>query len=337
MRRLYAIWDRVDVRLHRWLVRHSITLLRVTLGAIFLGFGVLKFFPGISPAAALAEQTFGILTFGLVPAAVARVLTAILECVIGLCFITGKGLRAGVWLLGVQLLGALSPLLLLAGEMFSGPPSRTLAGGSVRDQERGAGRRGDGDRRNGTRGATGRWDEGATACRAGDLASCSGSGQSGDADPRPGPREAGGDGELTDWHCGAMGSNRLPPPAVWSSGIADDEGCGRQRTRPTSSTALWIDRPLRIVFRTVVRVRAIKANEPDTGDAFGGTHGGGTSPFRNKGEKHGASIDPTTGRCAVTDRPTRSRPPRTGVWAIPAHAADIRRPLRSGGRCDRRG
>ncbi len=121
MRQLYTIWDHVDVRLHRWLVRHSVALLRIALGGIFLGFGVLKFFPGLSPAAALAEQTFGILTFGLVPPAVARVLTAILECAIGLCFITGKGLRVGVWLLGVQMLGALSPLLLLAGEMFSGP------------------------------------------------------------------------------------------------------------------------------------------------------------------------------------------------------------------------
>jgi len=121
MRRLYAIWDRVDVRLHHWLVRHSVALLRIALGGIFLGFGLLKFFPGLSPAAALAEQTFGILTFGLVPAAVARVLIAILECAIGLCFLTGKGLRVGVWLLGLQLLGALSPLLLLAGELFSGP------------------------------------------------------------------------------------------------------------------------------------------------------------------------------------------------------------------------
>lgn len=121
MRRLYVIWDRGDVRLHRWLVRHSVALLRIALGSIFLGFGVLKFFPGLSPAAALAEQTFGILTFGLVPAAVARVLIAILECAIGLCFITGKGLRVGVWLLGVQMVGALSPLLLLTGELFSGP------------------------------------------------------------------------------------------------------------------------------------------------------------------------------------------------------------------------
>ncbi len=131
MRRLYTIWDRVDIRLHYWLVRHSVALLRIALGGIFLGFGVLKFFPGLSPAAALAEQTFRILTFGLVPAAVARVLIAILECAIGLCFITGKGLRVGVWLLGVQMLGALSPLLLLAGEMFSGPIARPHWRGST--------------------------------------------------------------------------------------------------------------------------------------------------------------------------------------------------------------
>ncbi len=107
--------------LHHWLVRHSVALLRIAIGGIFLGFGVLKFFPGLSPAAALAEHTFGVLTGGMIPAGVARVLIAILECAIGLCFVTGKGLRVGVWLLGVQMLGALSPLLLFPGEMFSGP------------------------------------------------------------------------------------------------------------------------------------------------------------------------------------------------------------------------
>jgi 4-hydroxy-3-methylbut-2-enyl diphosphate reductase len=33
-----------------WLARHSVDLLRVSLGLVFLGFGVLKFFPGLSPA-----------------------------------------------------------------------------------------------------------------------------------------------------------------------------------------------------------------------------------------------------------------------------------------------
>lgn len=120
MRNLYAIWDRVDVRLTHWLVRHSVALLRIALGGVFLGFGLLKFLPGLSPAEDLAVRTMGVLTFGLVPVSVARVVLAILECTIGLCFVTGKFLCIGVWLLGLQLLGALSPLLLSTGEMFSG-------------------------------------------------------------------------------------------------------------------------------------------------------------------------------------------------------------------------
>ena len=34
----------------RWLVAHSIAILRVSLGAVFLGFGLLKFAPVVSPA-----------------------------------------------------------------------------------------------------------------------------------------------------------------------------------------------------------------------------------------------------------------------------------------------
>lgn len=46
---------RLENRIHRELIRYSLVALRVSVGAVFLGFGVLKFFPGVSPAAALAE------------------------------------------------------------------------------------------------------------------------------------------------------------------------------------------------------------------------------------------------------------------------------------------
>jgi hypothetical protein len=40
------------------MARHGITLLRVSLGVVFfLWFGVLKFFPGLSPAQSLAART----------------------------------------------------------------------------------------------------------------------------------------------------------------------------------------------------------------------------------------------------------------------------------------
>ena len=105
----------------RWLVAHSIAILRVSLGAVFFGFGVLKFFPGVSPAQDLVQQTTDLLTFGLIPGAVALVGVAALECVIGLCLLTGRAVRAAVYLLSVQLIGILSPVVLLAARLFDGP------------------------------------------------------------------------------------------------------------------------------------------------------------------------------------------------------------------------
>ncbi|MGI8539219.1 MAG: DoxX family protein [Rubrobacteraceae bacterium] len=110
-----------ETRVMQWLVRRSIMLLRVSLGAVFIGFGLLKFFPGLSPAAGLATQTTSVLTLGLIPAGVSIFLIAALECTIGLGLITGKFLRLTLLLLGFQMLGAMSPLLLFPGELFAGP------------------------------------------------------------------------------------------------------------------------------------------------------------------------------------------------------------------------
>jgi len=111
----------VELVVQRWLIAHSIAVLRVSLGAVFFAFGVLKFFPGVSPAQNLVVRTTDILTIGVIPAGVALVLVATLECVIGLCLITGRAMRAGVYLLAIQLIGILSPLVLLTGRMFAGP------------------------------------------------------------------------------------------------------------------------------------------------------------------------------------------------------------------------
>ena len=105
-------------------MRNSITALRISLGAVFLGFGVLKYFPGVSPAGSVTVSTISILTFGLVPDTVALVGTATLECLIGLSLLAGRGLRVTVYLLAVELLGILSPLVLLTGRLFSGPHQR---------------------------------------------------------------------------------------------------------------------------------------------------------------------------------------------------------------------
>jgi hypothetical protein len=41
----YAKFIHLENRVHHQLIAHSITWLRIAVGAIFLGFGVLKYFP----------------------------------------------------------------------------------------------------------------------------------------------------------------------------------------------------------------------------------------------------------------------------------------------------
>lgn len=111
--------------IHRWLVLRSILILRISLGAVFLAFGLLKFIPGVSPAENLALTTLHLLTFGIVgdvvPYSLGLIAIAILECLIGLSLVTGLGVRAALYLLVGQLIGILSPIVLLPGRLFAGP------------------------------------------------------------------------------------------------------------------------------------------------------------------------------------------------------------------------
>jgi len=111
----------LDAAIHRFLLAHSIQMLRIIVGLIFLGFGVLKFFPGVSPVEELTIKTTDALSFDLVPGGIAIVLIASLECIIGLLLISGRGLRIAVYLLAGQLIGILAPLVLFTGRLFDGP------------------------------------------------------------------------------------------------------------------------------------------------------------------------------------------------------------------------
>jgi putative oxidoreductase len=121
MRSLYTRFLHLENHLHHRLVQHSITALRIAVGAVFLGFGILKYFPGVSPAQNLTEATTHILFLGLVPGDVAIVMIATLECTIGILLLANRGMRVAVWLLATEFIGILSPLILLSGRLFAGP------------------------------------------------------------------------------------------------------------------------------------------------------------------------------------------------------------------------
>jgi uncharacterized membrane protein YkgB len=83
----------IDRRVTHWLAEHGLTLLRISIGLIFVWFGVLKFWPGLSPADQIATETIDLLFFGLITENLARVLLAILETTIGIGLITGMFMR----------------------------------------------------------------------------------------------------------------------------------------------------------------------------------------------------------------------------------------------------
>jgi putative oxidoreductase len=94
--------------------------LRISMGLVIAGFGFLKFFPGASPAEALAMRTTEVLTFGLVDGRAAVVLTASIEVTLGLVLLAGRFLKPGLVLMAGWLVGILSPLVLFPDEMFPG-------------------------------------------------------------------------------------------------------------------------------------------------------------------------------------------------------------------------
>jgi putative oxidoreductase len=113
--RLGALERLLKAFLERW----SVPALRVALGAVFVAFGVIKFFPGVSPVESLVEATWGVLTFGIVGGQLAMILTAIIETVAGLALISGVFARFGLVMLAIAFVGILSPLVFFPGELFT--------------------------------------------------------------------------------------------------------------------------------------------------------------------------------------------------------------------------
>jgi uncharacterized membrane protein YphA (DoxX/SURF4 family) len=129
MTNLEKIFASLDIRFTEWMARYGIMLLRVSVGIVFFWFGILKFFSGLSPAQDLATRTMDILTFGLIPPDVAIVFLALWECLVGLGLMLGKYMRVTLLLLWLQMLGAITPILLFPYDVFTHIPyAPTLEG-----------------------------------------------------------------------------------------------------------------------------------------------------------------------------------------------------------------
>ncbi len=104
-------------------------VLAICIGLIYLWFGLLKFFPGKSPAEQLAQDTIALLTFNLIPASISIILLAIWEVLVAALLIIYRWKKPALILAIIHIILTFTPLLLLDQKSFVlAPLQPTLLG-----------------------------------------------------------------------------------------------------------------------------------------------------------------------------------------------------------------
>jgi len=120
--------ESTEERLTRFAGDAGIPLLRIGLGVVYLWFGVLKLFPGGSPAQDLVERTVSALTFGIIHGEFARVVAAISEIAIALVLLSFRVPLVSAALLVGHVVVVSTPLVLFPAEMWAGPLRASFEG-----------------------------------------------------------------------------------------------------------------------------------------------------------------------------------------------------------------
>jgi uncharacterized membrane protein YkgB len=113
MQNAQLLIDSIDHKITTWMAKNGINLLRISIGIIYIWFGALKLIPGASPAEPLIRETLYFLPLHLfIP------FLAVWEIVIGLGFFIGKFMRLIILLMFLQMIGAVSPIILNPDAVF---------------------------------------------------------------------------------------------------------------------------------------------------------------------------------------------------------------------------
>jgi uncharacterized membrane protein YkgB len=113
-RNLGQLMNRLDTKVTSWLARHSLILLRISVGIVYVWFGALKLVHGLSPIEDFIRESISFL-----PGDIFLPFLAIWEIVIGLGFISGRFMRVTLILMLLQMGGAMSPIVLRPDLVFS--------------------------------------------------------------------------------------------------------------------------------------------------------------------------------------------------------------------------
>lgn len=117
------------MRINSWTTRNVFSILRISIGIIYLWFGALKYFPQLSPADQLAKDTINLITFGLIPENTSIILLAIWETLLGVLLILGWWRKSVFALILIHMACTFLPIFFFEQVSFTTSPyAFTLVG-----------------------------------------------------------------------------------------------------------------------------------------------------------------------------------------------------------------
>ncbi len=107
---------------------HPHRRIAISIGVVYLYFGILKFFAGASPAEDLAQITISHLSFGVIPPAASIILLAVWETFVGAMLLSGYFKKLTIIVALVHMALTFSPLILFPEQTFNGDLVPSLLG-----------------------------------------------------------------------------------------------------------------------------------------------------------------------------------------------------------------
>ena len=99
----------------------ALNILSLSISLVYCFFGLLKFFPSLSPAEDLAIRTIDMLSLGMIPERISIVLLAAMETGIGLMLILGWKRKAAIYLALGHMVCTFTPLFFFPDLAFAQP------------------------------------------------------------------------------------------------------------------------------------------------------------------------------------------------------------------------
>ncbi len=100
----------------------SYQVIAISIGIVYLWFGLLKYFPEMNPAENLAQNTISVLTFNLIPPNISIILLAIWESVLGILLILNIYNKTVIAAALIHIIFTFTPLFIFPKQIFIDAP-----------------------------------------------------------------------------------------------------------------------------------------------------------------------------------------------------------------------